>query len=145
MAIVDWAYYSGVYLGTEVVQSDFPTYEARAEDVIGAMTHWTVTADTIASLSPFIRTLVKKAICAQVDFFGVNGLDSISYAGGQAAGFTVGKVSVKGGSGASLKASGKLADSIAPMALAYLEQTGLMNPAVPVARDMPLIGGCFPC
>lgn len=145
MAIVDWAYYTGVYLGQEAGESEFPALEARAEDVIGAMTHWAVKADTIAGFSAFTQELVKKAICAQTDFFAVNGLDSISFAGGQETGFTVGKVSVKGRSGASVKASGTMADSIAPLALLYLEQSGLMNPAVPVAPDVPLIGGWFPC
>lgn len=104
--------------------------EARAEDVICSMTRWAVTADTIADLPPFQRTLVKKAICAQIDYFGLNGLDSV--AGSTGTGFTVGKVSISGKSGSDLVRKGAMADYIAPMALAYLEQSGLMNPAVPV-------------
>lgn len=134
MAIVDWNYYSTVYLGQEVSESDFPAFEARAEDIVCIMTRWAVDADTIASLDPFQRTLVKKAICAQVDYFGVNGLESI--AGSTGTGFTVGKVSISGKSGSDLVRKGAMADYISPMALAYLEQSGLMNPAVPV------VGGC---
>ena len=44
--------------------------------------------------------------------------------------FTVGKVSVTGG-GAAARSGG--ASMISPQAVAYLEQTGLLNPAVPVA------------
>ena len=134
MAIVDLAYYRTVYLGQEVSDCDFPAMEARAEDIVCAMTRWAVDADTIASLSPFQRTLVKKAICAQVDYFGVNGLDSI--AGSTGTGFTVGKVSISGKSGSDLVRKGAMAEYIAPMALVYLEQSGLLNPAVPV------VGGC---
>lgn len=134
MAIVDAAYYLTVYMGKEASECDFQALEARAEDVIGAMTRWQATADTIASLTPLQVTLVKKAICAQVDFFAVNGLDSV--AGGNERGFTVGKVSISGKSGSELTNKGAMAGNISPMVIMYLEQSGLMNPAVPV------VGGC---
>jgi hypothetical protein len=140
MAIVDLAYYSTVYLGQEASDCDFPALEARAEDVIGAMTRWRATEDTIADLPPFQRTLVKKAVCAQVDYFAVNGLDVIASTS-NGPGFTVGKVSVSGRSGSDLVRKGAMADYIAPMALAYLEQSGLMNPQVALAPDLPLVGG----
>lgn len=135
MAIVNFAYYTGVYMGQEADESSFPALEARAEDVIGAMTRWQATEETIASLSAFQQTLVRKAICAQIDSFSVNGLDSI--AGGSERGWTVGKVHISGKSGDTLVRKGAMADYIAPMALLYLEQSGLMNPAVPV------VGGCI--
>ena len=138
MAIVDWTYYANVYHGDEATSTDFAALESRAEDVIGAMTRWQVMEDTVASLPVMIQVLVKKAICAQVDFFAINGFDSAT--GGESnGGFTVGKVSVKGKSEGKSEA-GAMAASISPMAIMYLEQTGLMNPQVPVARDL-LIGG----
>ena len=130
MAIVDAGYYITVYMGKEAPECDFAALEAKAEDVVCAMTRWKVTAETIASLPPMQRVLVKKAICAQVDFFAVNGLDSV--AGGNDRGFTVGKVSVSGKSGSDIVRKGVMADSVSPMAILYLEQSGLMNPAVPV-------------
>ena len=140
---MDLAYYKTVYLGQEVSDCDFPAMEARAEDIICAMTRWAVGADTIASLPPFQRTLVKKAICAQLDYFGMNGLESI--AGSAGVGFTVGKVSISGKSGSDLARKGAMADYIAPMAIAYLEQSGLMAPQVPVAPGMPMIAGWPVC
>jgi hypothetical protein len=132
MAIVDAAYYLTVYMGKEASECDFPELEARAEDVIGAMTRWQATADTIASLTPFQVTLVKKAICAQIDYFAVNGLDSVA-AGNDGRGWTVGKVSVNNGRyGIQEKHSGTMSEHISPMSLLYLEQSGLMNPSVPV-------------
>ena len=143
MAIVDLAYYATVYMGQEASDCEFPALEARAEDVICSMARWRVSADTIASLPPFVRTLVKKAICAQVDYFAVNGLDSV--AGSTGTGFTVGKVSISGKSGSDLVRKGAMADHISPMALAYLEQSGLMNPQVATAPDMPMIAGWPVC
>lgn len=137
-AIVDYSYYSGTYKGTEVDQTSFPALCARASDIVGAMTRWQVTEDNFGNYPTLTQTLYKKAICAQIDFFAVNGLDSVTLAAGSDTGFTVGKVSVHGRSGVS--GSGSMAGNVAPMAQMYLEQTGLLNPAVPVARDMPLIG-----
>lgn len=137
-AIVDFAYYYNVYLGQEADQASFPALCARAMDIVGAMTRWQVTEDNLGEYPSLVQTLYKKAICAQIDFFAVNGLDSVNISAGVDNGFTVGKVSVHGRSGAS--ASGSMSGNIAPLAQMYLEQSGLMNPAVPVARDMPLIG-----
>ena len=134
MAIVEWTYYANTYHGTEATSDDFAALESRAEDVVCAMTRWQVMEDTIANFPVMIQTLVKKAICAQVDFFAVNGLESV--AGSIGVGFTVGKVSISGKSGSDLVRKGAMADYISPMAQLYLEQTGLMNPAVPV------VGGC---
>ena len=52
--------------------------------------------------------------------------------------FTVGKVSVSGKSGSDLVRKGAASDYISPMVLVYLEQSGLMNPTVPVAPAEPL-------
>lgn len=141
MAIVDAAYYLTVYQGREASDCDFPALDARAEDVIGAMTRWQVTEDTIATLPALIQTLYKKAVCAQIDYFAVNGLDSVS--GGSDRGWTVGKVSVSGRSAVDTVRKGALSGNVSPLALAYLEQTGLMNPQVPTAPEPSLVGWWF--
>lgn len=140
-AIVDWAFYSTVYMGQEADEASFPALCARAGDIVGAMTRWAVTSDNISTYPAMVQELYKKAICAQADFFAVNGLDSVTISAGADNGFTVGKVSVHGRSG--VAAAGKMNGSVAPLAIQYLEQTGLLNPAVPVAPDMPLIGWWF--
>lgn len=127
-AIVDFAYYTGTYMGTEADQASFPALNAHASRVIGAMTRWQVSEDNIGELPPLVQTLYKLAICAQVDFLSVNGIESLS--AGNGVGFTVGKVRVDGSSRAA--ASGAMSASVSPAAVAYLEQTGLLNPAVPV-------------
>ena len=134
-AIVDYSFYSGTYKGQEADQTSFPALCARASDIVGAMTRWQVTEDNFGTYPTLIQTLYKKAICAQVDCFAVNGLDSA--VGGNERGFTVGKVSISGKSGSDLVRKGAMAGNVAPLAIMYLEQSGLMNPAVPV-----VMGGC---
>lgn len=137
-AIVDYEFYSTVYMGQEADEVSFPALSARAEDIIGAMTRWAVTVNNISELPAQLQTLYRKAVCAQVDYFAINGLDSV--AGGTDRGFTVGKVSVSGKSGSDLTRKGSMAEYVAPMAQMYLEQTGLLNPAVHVAPLLNEIG-----
>ena len=131
-AIVDFTYYSTVYMGTEATQASFPALNAHASRVIGAMTRWQVDEDNFPELPSLVQTLYKLAICSQVDFLALNGVESIS--GGEEVGFTVGKVRVDGKVKAG--AGGAMSASISPAALSYLEQSGLMYPGVPV------VGGC---
>lgn len=126
MGVVDYEYYSTVYVGMEADAASFPALCARACDVVGAFTRWI----DPATLTEPTLTLYKKAVCAQVDYFAVNGFESVS--GGGDRGFTVGKVSVSGKSGSDLKATGAMHDHMSPLVVMYLEQTGLLNPAVPV-------------
>jgi len=126
MGVVDFTFYSTVYGGTDVDNTSFPALCARASDVVGAVTHW-VDENKVMTLPAPIPTLYKKAICAQIDFLAINGVDSINETA--TAGFTVGKVTVHGKSGNT--AGGRMAENISPMAISYLEQTGLMNPQVP--------------
>ena len=48
-AIVDYTFYNTVYKGSEATTASFPALCARAEDVVGAMTHWRVNADNIVT------------------------------------------------------------------------------------------------
>ena len=132
-AIVDFTYYSSVYMGTEANQTSFPALNAHASRVIASMTRWQVDEENFGELPSMIQTLYKLAICSQIDFLSINGVESISD-GAEAVGFSVGKVRVDGKAKAST--GGAMSASISPAAVSYLEQTGLMNPAVPVA------GGC---
>ena len=126
MGIVDFNFYSTVYMGTDADEASFPALCARASDIIGAVTHWVDDA-TILKLPALHIMLYKKAVCAQIDFLAINGTDSLNETA--SGGFTVGKVTIHGK--ASTNSGGKLSESISPMAIAYLEQTGLMNPQIP--------------
>ena len=126
-AIVDFTFYKDVYKGTEADATSFPALNAHASRIIGAMTRWQVDETTIDNFPSMIQTLYRLAVCSQIDFLAINGVESLS--DGNNTGFTVGKVRVEGRSGAS--AGGAMSASISPAAKSYLEQTGLMNPQVP--------------
>ena len=125
MGMVDFGFYSTVYGGTEADEASFPALCARAADVVGALTHWADEA-ALTALPAIVQTLYRKAICAQIDYFAINGTEAVQETGD--AGFTVGKVTVQGGSRGS--GGGRMSGHISPMAVTYLEQTGLMNPQV---------------
>lgn len=127
-AIVDLTYYTTVYMGTEADQTSFPALYAHASRIIGAMTRWQVNEDNFSSFPPIVQTMYKLAICSEIDNLGINGVESIN--GGSNGGFTVGKVTVHEGSKAS--AGGAMSANISPAAMLYLEQSGLLYPAVPV-------------
>lgn len=127
-AIVDYSYYSTVYMRTEVDQTSFPALNVHASRMVANMTRWQVTEENFSELHPLVQTLYKLAICSQIDFLSLNGLESINDTGG--GGFTVGKVTVHAKQASAT--GGAMSASISPATISYLEQTGLMNPAVPV-------------
>lgn len=124
MGVVDYRFYSTVYMGTDADEASFPALCARATDIIGAVTHW-VDETVISKLPALTQVLYRKAVCAQIDFLAINGLDSLNEV--ESSGFTVGKVTVHG---KQKSGGGKMTENISPMAIGYLEQTGLMSPQV---------------
>ena len=122
-AIVDYAYYTGEYMGTEADEASFPALNAHASRIIGAMTRWQVDEDTIDRLPSLIRTMYRLAVCSQIDFLALNGVESIS--GGSDNGFTVGKVSVSGSSESGDGFGSKKFYS--PRAISFLERAGLLG------------------
>ena len=128
MGVVDYAFYSAVYMGNDVDEASFPALCARADDIIGAVTHW-VDESTLMALPAPLLNLYRKAVCAQVDFLALNGTDILNEVSD--GGFTVGKVTVHGKADSK---GGKLSQLISPLAIGYLEQTGLMNPNVPTVE-----------
>ena len=129
-AIVDFPYYRDTYMGTEADSTSFPALNAHAQRVIQTMTRWAVDDTNIGELPQLTQTLVKLAICSQVDFISVNGFESLT--SGSSDGFTVGKVRVDKRDGSTK--GGAMSASVSPAALAYLEQTGLLYCGVGVAQ-----------
>lgn len=130
-AIVDFQYYTDTYKGNEADETSFPALNAHASRVVAIMTRWQVTEDNFSGLHPLIQTMYRLAICSQIDFLAINGVDSMT-GGEDAVGFQVGKVRVDGKAKTSM--SGAMSASISPAALSYLEQSGLMYPGIPVAE-----------
>lgn len=134
MAIVTYAYYSTTYLGETIAETDFPRAEARAERLVAQITRGRATEANFAALPAFQQAAVQDAICAQIEFYALNGVD-ISIAGETSSGWTVGKVRVDGGSKDKMTGAVSM---VCPSAFAALEQTGLLNPQVPVLGEPPI-------
>ena len=126
-AIVDYPYYKGVYMGQEVEQASFPALCAHASRIVSVMTRWRVNEQNFNDLPEIVKTMYQLAICSQIDFLAINGLESMNSNGDT--GFTVGKVTVHG---TDKTGAGAMSGSVSPAALSYLEQSGLMNPSVAV-------------
>lgn len=124
MAYTTYEFYTGTYLGNSVAGSQFPFLEARASDIIDAATGYVLQRVDLSTLPQLTQALVQKAVCAEVDYLGTYG-DMVSVDGVAATDFTVGKVHVSSGNKSPM---GMLAKG----AVMYLEQTGLMQCAVPV-------------
>ena len=132
--IVDFQYYSTVYKGTEADSASFPTLAAHAHRIIDAMSRWQVNEDNFSSFPEFVQRMYKLSVCSQVDFLAIEGIDSMN--SGDSGGFTVGKVTIHGKTGTG--SAGAMSSYISAASIDYLEQSGLMNPSVPVV-------GCCPC
>lgn len=137
MALVTLEYYQDTFLGEPVAADEFPRYELRAEELILSLIRMNETK--AAALPEDTLTAVQKAICAQVEYFQEYGIGVAIYGKEAGGGFTVGKVSVNNGS--STAATSGARSMIAPAVYVYLEQTGLLNPAVPVAGMPPQYWG----
>lgn len=126
MAIVTYDYYANQYFGEAIAECHFPQYLARATRAINLITHGR--AADYAALPDFQQAAVRDAICSQIEYYVAEGLE-ISISGDTSGGWTVGKVKVDKGSSSSATGAGSM---ICNGALAILEQSGLLNPAVPV-------------
>ena len=130
-AIVDFQYYSTVYMGSEADEASFPALNAHASRVVAMMTRWQVDENNIDQFPSIVQTMYRLAVCSQIDYLAANGIESL-FDGESSVGFSVGKVRVDGKSKAS--AGGAMSASISPAAVSYLEQSGLMYPGIPVAE-----------
>ena len=135
MAVVTYSYYKDTYFGEGITATDFPRYEARAEQIISAICKGQyetllaeLTAKGLTSAADKLTTAYSNAICAQIEYLNANGIVSVS-TGKSGDGFTVGKVSVQG-SGTTFAMRG--ATMVSPSAQMFLEQTGLLNRGISV-------------
>lgn len=134
MAYITYQQYVNLYGNPPITEAEFPVYAELASDMIDTITqNRLLQGDGLASLPAFVQTRVEKAAAAQVLYFTQNGLETV-LSGQTGQSFTVGKVSVSGGAltNGNAKAGSLL---ISPLAVALLEQTGLMYRGVDVCSD----------
>lgn len=140
--IVTEEFYTQVYMGEAVDTAAFPRFNKRAEDLINTLVHGQLAG--FDSFAPSVQESVQNAICAQIEFYSLNGIEASVIGADTSQGFTVGKVTIQGRSGA--KALTAAQSMVAPMVIAYLECTGLLNPQV-ATYDKPYMqgGGYLSC
>lgn len=134
MAYITYADYTALYGTPPINEQDFPMYAQQASDLIDSMTQYRIVqCGGVSALPPWIQELVKKATASQVLYFAQIGLETV-LTGQTGQSFTVGKVSVSGGSLSNGNLSGAQL-MISPQAQSLLEQTGLMFRGVHVCSD----------
>lgn len=126
--MIDYAYYTTEYRGQDADEASFPVFLAHARRIIDAMCRWKITDENLKTYPAIIQNMYCNAVCAQIDWLSLNGLESLNSSSD--GGFTVGKVTVHGASSAAT--SGSMSMSVSPLAMMFLEQSGLLNPAVGV-------------
>lgn len=138
MAYADYSFYADEYVGDAVTEAEWPLYSARASQLVDMLTRYQVQKQGLDSFPAFVQAQVKLAVCAQADYFAYMGID-LATTGRAGTGFTVGNVSVsygmRYGSGNAQSAYGA-GVSVAPAALGFLEQTGLLSREVSAPVDL---------
>ncbi|MBC1491398.1 hypothetical protein HB884_05885 [Listeria booriae] len=138
MPYVDFNFYTNTYFGEEVENSDFARLEARARDKIDELTYYRVQRRGLSKYNDFIQLQVKKAVCAQIEYFIEMGGTSASAINSPLNFDTVsiGRTSVKSnGLNTNSSAGGRVDKNMySPDAIKYLEITGLLYAGVGVFR-----------
>lgn len=118
--LVEYSYFHENYLGVGVNSEDFNRIEMRSEEAVDNLTRGAL--GSFDSMPSDVQELVKKAICAQCEYYGAYSTEIGFKAENE--GFTVGKVTV-GGSSAGADAGSKMFYS--PRAIGFLERAGLLG------------------
>lgn len=99
MAYVDEKYYNDTFHGEPVASADFPSLCERAGEMIEELTLYRLTPLTLLAMPEDTQEIVKKAVCAQIEYLDANGgADLDNGVGIQSA--TLGKFSYSGSAGA---------------------------------------------
>lgn len=134
MAYADYSFYADEYVGDAVTEAEWPLYSARASQLVDMLTRYQVQKQGLDSFPAFVQAQVKLAVCAQADYFAYMGID-LATTGRAGTGFTVGNVSVSYGRRNEQSAFSE-GVSVAPAALGFLEQTGLLSREVSAPVDL---------
>lgn len=118
--LVTYSYFKDSYLGLGVVEDEFLRIEQRAEEAVATLTRGAT--ESFDSMPSDIQELVKKAICAQCEYYGMYSTE-IGFKA-EEEGFTVGKVTVQGNAN---NGEGGSKMFYSPRAISFLERAGLIG------------------
>ena len=121
MSYVDYDYYNDTFHGESVDSADFPSLCERAGELIEELTLYRLTPMTFLAMPEDTQEIVKKAVCAQIEYLDANGGSDLDNGSGiQSA--TLGKFSYAGSAGAN---GGAEQSRFSPRAERLLWPTGL--------------------
>lgn len=122
MSYVTLDYYTHTFKGEPVSDADFPSLCQRAEELVEEMTMYRLTPLTFPAMSEDVQELVKRAVCAQIEYLDANGGSDLDNGVGlQSAGLGKFSYTVAAGS------SGSTEQTVyAPRARRILLPTGLL-------------------
>ena len=123
MEYVDKTYYDETYEGELLTDIDFPKFNKRSQDIIDSLTSYQIPQIGFDNLKTNVQELIKKAVCAQIEYFKVEGIESnISGISSSSQ-----SVSISGFSySSSQPSSSKQENRVSPSTLMYLDATGLL-------------------
>ena len=73
MLYVDEEFYLNIFRGEPVQEADFPALEERAAELIEEMCRYRINPENFTSYSERIQMLIKKAVCAEIEYLDANG------------------------------------------------------------------------
>ncbi|MGK4059038.1 hypothetical protein AB0Y04_04800 [Loigolactobacillus coryniformis] len=121
---VDQVYYTKTYYGEDVDDALFSRYLARATDIINSLTcYQLVKQGGLDKLELWQQELVKKAVCAQIEYYQIEGLTADQGQSESGSSFSLSKFSVS----AKSNTISRQAQRASPAAIAALRAAGLLN------------------
>lgn len=123
MEYVDKTYYEETYGGELLTDVEFPKFNKRSQDIVDSLTNYLIPQIGFDNLKTNVQELIKKSVCAQIEYFKVEGIESningISSSSQN--------VSISGFSySSSQPSSSKQTNRVSPSTLMYLDATGLL-------------------
>lgn len=123
MGYVTPDYYSSIFQGEPVSETDFPDLSERASEIVEEMTLYRLTPASFEAMSKELQDKVKKAVCAQIEYLQANGGSEVD-TGTELQSASLGKFSYTKASGGSDGSTGQ--SVYAPRAQRILLPTGLL-------------------
>lgn len=123
MEYVDKTYYDETYEGESLTDDEFPKFNKRSQDIIDSLTSYQIPQIGFDNLKTNVQELIKKSVCAQIEYFKVEGIESnINGVSSSSQ-----SVSISGFSySSSQPSSSRQKNRVSPSTLMYLEGTGLL-------------------
>lgn len=122
---VDEKYYEDDFEGTPVENDKFSRFSKRATEIVDALTEYQILKIGLDKFSEDVQELIKKACCAQIEYYQVEGIDvDVTGTPKSSLSYSIGDYSRSAtGGGSTSRQSGR----VAPSCLMFLEGTGLLR------------------